>query len=58
MRRSSMRCERQWGNRSHECEEQQQSCGQAMHGASAFEAYQLAVDESKNEAAPLADTGG
>jgi hypothetical protein len=44
-----MRCQRQWGNGSHECEEQQQSCGQAMHGASVVEAYQLAVDESKSE---------
>lgn len=51
MERSSRGRQGQRGQVSDEREEQQQSCIQAMHGPWVFEAYQLAVDESKKEAA-------
>jgi hypothetical protein len=47
--RGSRGRQRRWGKATDEREQQEQSCGQLMHGPWVFEAYQLAVDECKNE---------
>jgi hypothetical protein len=49
VRRSSCGRQRRWGEASRQREEHEQSGSQAMHSSWVFEAYQLAVDERKNE---------